>query len=126
MVSTSKQIELFHFEHSLWTKELSFFADELKIYEHRLETLSLASLSQEAMSKLEQFQNQFIRQKEVLDTLIHDIHLHEQSISLALQKGDEVSLDEAQHQELKGQMDTFKSIYNSLKARFMEYLAAQK
>ena len=126
MVTTSNLVELFHFEHSLWTKELNFFADELKIYEHRLEALSLAPIGHEAMSKLEQFQNKFIRQKEVLDTLTHDIHLHEQRISIALQKGNEVPLDEALHEDLKNQMDTFKSIYNGLKADFMTYLAAQK
>lgn len=126
MVTTSKQLELFHFEHSLWTKELSFFADELKIYEHRLEALSLAPIGREAMSKLEQFQNKFIRQKEVLDTLTHDIHLYEQRISIALQKGNEAPLDEALHQDLKDQMDTFKSIYGKLKAKFMTFLAAQK
>ena len=39
MVIKSNELAGLHFEHRLWANELNFFADELKIYEHRLEEL---------------------------------------------------------------------------------------
>ena len=76
MVLPDDTLQVVHFEHRLWVNELDFFADEIRIYERQLEELIRKSAEKDAMQELEQFQNQFIRQKEVLDTLQHDIHIH--------------------------------------------------
>ena len=78
MVLSDEGLQVIHFEHRLWVNELNFFADELNIYEQQLGALATKYDKRGAMQELEQFQNQFIRQKEVLDTLQHDIHIHEQ------------------------------------------------
>ena len=122
MVLSDESLQVVHFEHRLWVNELNFFADELKIYEHQLEELVKKAHKKEAMQELEQFQNQFIRQKEVLDTLQHDIHIHEQRLSDAIQGKKELPLDPEYHDFLKGQMESFRSIYAELKGNFYRFL----
>ncbi|MCB0571257.1 MAG: hypothetical protein KDC66_15905 [Phaeodactylibacter sp.] len=123
MISAVKDLQAFHYDHRLWANELAFYADELRIYEHRLEELVQKYQSAEVLSGLEQFQNQFIRQKEVLDALKHDIHIHEQKLGEAIEKGEDLPLDPEYHGFLKEQMDTFRSIYASLKVDFFRFLA---
>ncbi len=123
MVLSDTSLQVVHFEHRLWANELNFFADELKIYEHQLEELVRRTDAKEAMQELEQFQNQFIRQKEVLDTLQHDIHIHEQKLGEALQRNEELPLDPNYHNFLKEQMESFHSIYADLKKRFYLFLS---
>ena len=122
MVLSDESLQVVHFEHRLWVNEINFFADELKIYEHQLEELVIKANKKGAMQELEQFQNQFIRQKEVLDTLQHDIHIHEQKLSEAVQENKELPLDPEYHIFLGEQMDSFRSIYADLKKRFYLFL----
>ena len=122
MVLPDDTLQVVHFEHRLWVNELNFFADELKIYEHQLEELVKKANKKEAMQELEQFQNQFIRQKEVLDALQHDIHIHEQKLSEAVQEQQKLPLDPEYHNFLKEQMESFRSIYAELKKRFYLFL----
>lgn len=122
MVISDDSLQVVHFEHRLWVNELKFFADELKIYERQLEELVRKSVKKEAMQELEQFQNQFIRQKEVLDTLQHDIHIHEQKLSEAIQDSRELPLDLEYHEFMKEQMGSFRSIYAELKGNFYRFL----
>ena len=122
MVLPDDTLQVVHFEHRLWVNELDFFADEIRIYERQLEELIRKSAEKDAMQELEQFQNQFIRQKEVLDTLQHDIHIHEQKLSEALKGDKELPLDPVYHNFLKDQMVSFRSIYAELKEKFYRFL----
>lgn len=123
MVTTTKSIEKIHFDHRLWMNELSFFSDELKIYEHRLEDLVSKNNEAIVLSLLEQFQNQFIRQREVLEELHHDIKVHEQKLGEAMRKGQEAPLDPAFHQYMKEEMESYRNIYTDLKRKFYSFLA---
>lgn len=122
MVSTTKELTDLHFEHRLWANELNFFADELKIYEHRLEELVNKYTKQEMLAELEQFQNQFIRQKEVLDELRHNIKVHEQKIGQALQRGEEAPTDPSFHEYMSGEVTSFRNIYKDLKTNFYDFM----
>ncbi len=118
-------VNLIHFEDQLWTKELLFFQDELAIYGHRLEDLVARSLSKEQMAKVEHFQNQFIREKEVLDQLKRDIKVHEQHLSQLVEEGRTVDEKEADiHGALKERMETFRKIYGELKQEFYGFYAS--
>jgi hypothetical protein len=121
MVTTNQEIQTLHFEHKLWLNELKFFADELIIYNHRLEDLVDKSNDKEMLASLEHFQNQFIRQKEVLDTLTHDINIHEKSLKAVFEG--KIEADTDYHEYLRDQVDTFKKIYNELKAEFYRFMA---
>jgi len=113
-----------HFEHIQWKSELSFWEDEIKTFKHRLEELSTRWTSMEVLSELEQFQNQFIRHNEVIDTLQHEINLHEKELN-TLNMTDEGALD-AQHTKshfvFRGKMEKQREIYADLKKKFFHYL----
>jgi hypothetical protein len=117
-------VQILHFEHKIWMNELDFFAGELVFFENRLSDLVMRYREVEVLAKLEQFQNQFIRQKEVLDKLQRDIRVHEQSIGLKLQKEQEIQdgfLDA--HNEMRTRMTSYRAIYGELKAEFFQFLA---
>lgn len=116
-------IEQLHFEHQVWGKELTFFADEIKIYESRLEKLVSSSDNKEMLAGLEHFQNQFIRQKEVMDQLNHDIHVHEKHLSGLAEKDMEAApSDSGLHDKMREDMNQFRKIYGDLKTEFFKFM----
>jgi len=66
-----------HVEKNTWISTLVFCQDELEIMNTRLLEIANANSKIEVTAQVEHFQNQFIVQKEVLDTLRHDIHKSE-------------------------------------------------
>jgi hypothetical protein len=115
-----------HFEHTLWMNELKFFEDEVKIYEHQLEKL-IKTRRKEMLPRLEQFQNNFIRQKEVLDQLKRDITVHEQKLAWTYMKDKDVNerFDQI-HERLREEMVVFKKIFNQVKTEFYAFLIKWK
>lgn len=114
-----------HFDHQLWINELSFFRDETGIYEKRLATLVRNWTDHDVLSQLEQFQNQFIRQREVIDILEHEVKLHEEKLA-RYAKDHTIAIDHVyftDHDELKGQMERFRAIYQELKDKFYAFMA---
>jgi hypothetical protein len=115
-----------HFEHRLWETELNFYADEIAIYENRLSDLVTGNRGKDILPQLEQFQNQFIRQKEVIDHMRHDIREHEHAISHFAEANprystsDEVRFED--HDDLRERMDQFKKIYAELKKDFYQFM----
>ncbi len=117
-------VQVLHFEHKVWLNELEFFEGELQFFENRLSDLVMRYREIEVLAKLEQFQNQFIRQKEVLDKLMRDIRVHEQQLGVKLQK--EQDLQEHfvnDHANMRSRMSSYRKIYNELKTDFFHYLA---
>lgn len=124
MSTVKVDVENLHFEHTLWRNELSFFQDEVKIYEKYLEKLVNAIDDRDVLAQLEHFQNQFIRQKEVLDQLQHDIKVHDQELGKMLQnKKEATEADLVRHNKVDDQMATFHKIYGELKEDFLKFMA---
>lgn len=123
--NTNKEhLDVLHFEHEAWVKQLAFYKDELKTYTNRLEDIVKRYTGRGVMQELEQYQNQFIRQNEVIDILTHDINAHEQVLVNSV-KQNPVASDHRlfnDHDELRDRMATFLKIYNELKVNFMRYL----
>lgn len=119
-----QDIAQLHFEHQIWRKELAFFEDELKSFENRLGELVVASHDHDMLAGLEQFQNQFIRQKEVIDQLDRDIRVHEQHLSkLALKDMEAAPSDNGLHDRMREDMNQFRKIYGELKTEFFKFMA---
>ncbi|MEZ4951059.1 MAG: hypothetical protein R2879_21215 [Saprospiraceae bacterium] len=120
--SEARQIMTQHLEHRLWRNELSFYADEINIYEHQLEELVGKGIK-EMMPQLEQFQNSFIRQKEVLDEINHEINVHEQALAGAMANDSNGATGELyDHAGAQDKYETFKKIYGELKTDFFQFL----
>ena len=63
-----------------WTRELEFYAEELKILSNRLEEVSRKNNGHETMTMVEHFQNKFIMVKEQVDVLKHETKMREEHI----------------------------------------------
>jgi 3-deoxy-D-arabino-heptulosonate 7-phosphate (DAHP) synthase len=126
MVSENAYLSDLHFEHKVWMNELNFFEDEILTFEHRLEELARQYLpKREVMVDLEHFQNRFIRQKEVINQLKHEVRMHEQYL-VQLAAANPTSVDQPKvqdHVELRERMETFRKLYLELKNEFFQYAA---
>jgi hypothetical protein len=113
-----------HFELNLWLNEFKFYKDEIRIFNHRLEEIVTKNTGMEAMRDLEHFQNQYIRQIEVLDELRHEVKQHENALETEA-KDHPIGIDHKffeDHGELRGQVEQYKKIYYDLKTEFMRFL----
>ena len=119
-------LQQFHLEHELWLNELSFYRDELKTLDKFLLKVASANTGIEVMKHVEHFQNQFIREKEVLDELSHEIR---EEKDLVFNRVKELSAEALEHEKfddhaaLRDKMDTYKKIYSELKSDFMKFLS---
>ena len=115
-----------HFEHKLWLSELSFQKDELNVFQHRLEEVSIRWSDNVIRRKIEQYQNQFIRQNEVLDILIHE--LNEEEAVLAIHaKANPSIIDQMRfndHTEMRDKVETQIHLYKELKKEFLRFLTS--
>jgi hypothetical protein len=114
-----------HFEHVQWRSELSFWEDEIKTFKHRLEELSARWTNKDVLKELEQFQNKFIIHKEVIDTLQHEINVHEDELSKLVMKNQVATGTEKtkNHFAFRERMETQREIYAELKKKFFRYLS---
>lgn len=113
-----------HFEHRQWTKELQFWQDEIATFQHRLEEVVVRWTDTDVLAQAEQFQNQFIRHREVIDELLHDISTHEQELSTFAEEH-VIAIDHqhfGDHTKHRERMDTQRKIYHELKQNFFAFL----
>lgn len=113
-----------HFEHSLWGRQLDFYRDEVSFFERRLEDLVQRWTDHGVLAQLERFQNQFIREREVIDILKHDINAHENSL-VAYAKEHPIAIDHvhfADHDGLRERMARFREIFEELKNDCLTFL----
>jgi hypothetical protein len=128
MMTQAKIVHLsdLHFEHKLWLNELKFASDELIIYEHYLEDLVQRHDQKEMLAQLEQYQNQFIREKEIIDILNHDIQKHEHKLvefaRLHPKFYDRFEMED--HEGLRESMERFRKIFHDLKANFFKFMSS--
>lgn len=118
-----KHIDELHFEHTLWINQLKFYKDELKVYQKRLEEIASKNTKIEVRSQVESFQNKFIRQNEVIDTLLHDINAHESKLVDAA-KANPTAINRQlfdNHDSHTDEINTFVKIYNELKADYTRF-----
>lgn len=124
---TDKRVHLqdLHSDHQLWLNTLGFCKDEIVIFEHRMEHIAKRNTVSEVMAELEHFQNQYIRQSEVIDELRHDIKQHENHLE-KFTIDHPVAVDHVlfqDHTSFRERVHTFEKLYGELKAEFMRWLA---
>lgn len=114
-----------HFEHRLWLNELKFYKDELEIFEHRLDDIVKRNTSKKALARLEQFQNKFIHQKEVIHDLKHRVKAHEKLLA-HYAENHPIAVDHQyfhDHTALREEMQDYRQIFSEMKESFLHYLA---
>ena len=113
-----------HFDHQEWLNRLRFYKDEIVIFEKRLEDIVRRNTTMEVMAELEHFQNQYIREREVIDELRHDIKQHENFLEREV-KERPTAVDHRlfeDHTELRDRMETFERLYAELKHELHRWL----
>ena len=112
------------YDHHIWENELNFYKNELGIFEDRLTDMVQRDPSNQLLRELEQFQNQFIRQKEVVDELNHKIHLYDDELNgipAKIMLGKE-SQEISKHKNLEDDLQINRRLYFDLRNRFNLYL----
>lgn len=125
MKNNGEYLSDLHFEHQLWNSKLNFYADEVKIYENRLSEIAGRYTSEEVLAQVEHFQNQFIRQKELIDELKHNVNNHEEAL-VDYAEANPVAVDHAKfrdHGTMREEMEGFDKVYGELKAEFQRFSA---
>lgn len=121
----TKGIYQLHEDHKQWLNNLVFYKDELKIMQNRIAEIAQKNSSKEVLALVEHFQNQFIVQKELIDTISHDLKLHEQALEKEVKKN-ETAIDHRKfpvHLDELESMQSFEKIFNELRKELNLFLA---
>ncbi|MBW7846256.1 MAG: hypothetical protein H3C45_11605 [Bacteroidia bacterium] len=112
-------------EYMRWLAEIDFYKSELPKMTQQLENILPDFYNASFAAKIEQFQNRFIRQREVIDILRHNIKQHENQIQ-RLQKNYSADLKNAvtlEHKKLKNDMFVFIDLFVELRSDFNDFIA---
>jgi hypothetical protein len=113
-----------HNDQREWLNALTFYKEDVAILEHRLEDIARRNTHQEVMAELEHFQNRFIREREVIDELRHDIKQEENMLEKEM-RDHPVAIEHryfTDHTELRDRYQTFEKLYRELKQEFQQWL----
>ena len=119
-MESTASIEQFQEELQSWKRELSSSKEEIKSFEKELAGLAAHSHNRDIFPHIEHFQNNFIRQKEVIDELRHDLPdspRRLESIFYASSNGGDHDI----HAELSDRMDMFRKLYQELREKFKQF-----
>jgi len=111
-------------EHVAWLEYIDHAKSELKDMQAKL-VMMAPTFSTKMAARVEQFQNRFIRQREVTDILRHNIKAHENDI----ERMTRLSLDYLQmrvasdHAVLKSEYKRYVELFVELVQDFNEFLA---
>ncbi|ULQ58005.1 hypothetical protein KJS94_07295 [Flavihumibacter rivuli] len=114
-----------HIDHELWLNELGFYKEELKVLDKYLLEAAGKNNSKEFSLELEHYQNQLVRQKDVLDELLHDIRLHEQELVKKIQEVNEIQAQKMKlddHEEARDRVDMYKKLYAEFKHSLLAFI----
>lgn len=124
-MENKKYLNELHKEHGEWTSALQFAKDELVTFQHRLGEVVHANTKTEILAQVEHFQNQFIRQNEVIDILLHEINLEEDKLVASAQSNNVATEHRTmpENEKLVEEMKSFDKIYLELKEEFKSFLS---
>lgn len=125
MKNNGEYLSDLHFEHQLWNSRLDFYKDEVRIYENRLGEIANRYTGEEVLAQVEHFQNQFIRQRELIDELKHNVNNHEEAL-VDYAEANPVAVDHAKfrdHGSMREEMESFDKAYDELKKEFQRFSA---
>ncbi|MFT3884652.1 MAG: hypothetical protein QM724_04255 [Flavobacteriales bacterium] len=125
--TTNKHVHIgdLHSDHMLWMNTLAFCKQEIGILERRLGEVAQRNTGKEMLAELEHLQNQYIRQREVIDELHHDLKQHENELG-KIAREHPIAVDHRLFQDHTAQreaMATFEKLYRELKEECMRWLA---
>src|SRR5215216_2227164 len=121
MEQSTVSIEQFQDELQSWKRELSSTKEEIKSFEQELADLACRNHNREVLAHVEHFQNNFIRQKEVIDELRHDLPDSRFKVENVFNSRYQVDEEHDIHAHLSDRMETFRKLYYELKDDFQKF-----
>jgi hypothetical protein len=119
-------IPTLHTEYRNWIAELNFCKEEIRIFERHLEAVVNNTGDVVVRAEVEHFQNQFIRQNEVIDELKHKLQISEQQLAHFVRELSGLGLESIKmdnHNKLRDDVSIFRKIYTELKEDFRAFEA---
>jgi len=113
-----------HIEYKLWIVELNFDIELIKIFEGHLASIVSHNATKKLMPQIEQFQNQLICQREVIDELKHDLNISERQLAAFVREMVPVGFENERldnHSGLRERFLTFRNLFEDLKSRFRQF-----
>jgi hypothetical protein len=120
-----KHVNDLHQLYTGWLKDLAFYKDELGTFGKRLEEVVTQNNKKEILASVEHFQNQFIRQNELIDELRHTYNEKELGL-VSNVLANPIASDRVIYQDpadLKEEFETFERIYREMKVEFESFLS---
>ena len=122
---TTLPIKDLHLEYRLWIAELNFHLEMIAIFESHLENILKKNQSRkDILPQGEHFQNQFIREREVIKALKHQLNISERQLASFTRDMSKVGYEFERldnHSEVRDQFLTFRKIFSELKDEFHHF-----
>ena len=113
-----------HFEHENWNRELNFWEDELASFQNRLEELAVRWTDKSVLAQVELFQNQFLLEKEAINSIQDQIEMHETNMAGHYEKNEDVLNKDMveKHLKLRERMENERELFNDMKNKLFRFL----
>ncbi len=112
-------------EYKQWLIEIDFYKSELAHMQQQLADFMPTFYKKDFAANVERFQNRFIRQREVIDILRHDVKQHENDIQKLQVSPTPALRDKVSriHLRLRNDVAIFFDLFVELKRDFTDFLA---
>lgn len=125
MNQVKKSAMQLHIDHQLWASELKYFKEEFSILDKYLLEVAKKNTVKDAMPGLEQHQNKFILQREILDELLHEVNEHEKELAVKVKGLNEIQAEKMKlddHEGVRDRVQTFKKLYTEYKQELLDFI----
>jgi hypothetical protein len=120
-----KKIYDLHEENNNMLNQLSFYGDEIKIMQSRIQEIAAKNNQKELLAQVEHFQNQLIIQKEQLDILSHNIRENNAQLEQHV-LNNPIAIDHRKSEENlanKNGIEQYEKIFNELRHELNSFLS---
>lgn len=114
-----------HYEHTEWLNVLSFYKDDIKVMQKRIEEIVQKNTANDIMAQVEHFQNQLIIQQNNIDNMRKHIEKDEQYLLSEVNKN-MVAVDHRKvedHTEERQDIAVFEKNFEDLRKNLNRFLA---
>lgn len=124
MKTTELKMPELHQLHKAWANKLSFYRDEIKSLEKRVEEIASKYTATEVLAMIEHFQNQIKIQRNEMDILMHDINAEEKELQENISENPTAwDRRKAAHTTINERMITFEKLFAEMRRELIGFAA---
>lgn len=124
MKTTELKMPELHQLHKEWANKLSFYRDDIKSLEKRVEEIASKYTATVVLAMIEHFQNQIKIQRNEMDILMHDINAEEKELQDNI-RDNPTAWDhrKAAHTTINERMITFEKLFAEMRRELIGFAA---